>query len=376
LQNHEVNGLVTAHIWAQNPQHMPHLFSPITIKDIEFRNRIVVSPMCEYSSVDGFADNWHLVHLGSRAVGGAALVITEAIAVSPEGRISYGDLGIYSDEHIAKLKEITEFIHEQGAIAGAQLAHAGRKASRDLPWNGGKQIASDQPNGWPAVGPSAVPFDPNDEAPVELDKAGIEQLKADFKAATIRAIEAGFKVIEVHAGHGYILHQFYSPLSNKRTDEYGGSFENRIRLLLEVVASVQEVWPAGYPLFVRISATDWTDGGWNLDDSIALAKRLKDNGVDLVDTSTGGNVLATIPLKPGYQVEFAEAIRAAGVPTGAVGLITEAQQADEIIRSGKADMVFLARQLLRDPYFPLRAAHELGQHIQWPVQYERAKFRG
>lgn len=357
---------------------MPHLFSPIKIKDIEFRNRIVVSPMCQYSSVDGFADNWHLVHLGSRAVGGAALVITEAIAVSPEGRISYGDLGIYSDDHIPKLREITDFIHQHGAIAGAQLAHAGRKASKELPWMGGKQIMADHPNGWEPVAPSAIPFDTTEPNPIELDKAGIDKVKADFKAATVRAIEAGFKVIEIHAGHGYILHQFYSPLSNRRIDEYGGSFENRIRLLLEVVAEVQTVWPAGNPLFVRISATDWADeaGGWNVDDSIALAKVLKDNGVDLVDTSTGGNVLAKIPLKPGYQVEFAEAVGSTGVATGAVGLITEAKQADEIIQTGKADMVFMARQLLRDPYFPLRAAHELGHEVTWPVQYERAKFRG
>jgi 2,4-dienoyl-CoA reductase-like NADH-dependent reductase (Old Yellow Enzyme family) len=355
---------------------MSHLFSPIKIKDTEFRNRIVVSPMCQYSSVDGFADNWHLVHLGSRAIGGAALVITEAIAVSPEGRISYGDLGIYKDEHIPKLKEINDFIHQHGAIAGAQLAHAGRKASHDLPWTGGKQIPSNHPNGWPSVGPSAVPFSASEEAPLELDKAGIEKVKSDFKAATIRAIAAGFKVIEIHGAHGYLLHEFYSPLSNQRTDEYGGSFENRIRLLLEVVESVQEVWPAGNPLFVRISSTDWVEGGWSVDDSIALAKILKDKGVDLVDCSSGGNALASIPLKSGYQVEFAEAVRATGILTGAVGLITDAKQADEIIKTGQADMVFLARQLLRDPYFPLRAAHELGyEDIEWPVQYERAKWR-
>jgi 2,4-dienoyl-CoA reductase-like NADH-dependent reductase (Old Yellow Enzyme family) len=354
---------------------MPHLFSPIKIKDIEFRNRIVVSPMCQYSSVDGFAGNWHLVHLGSRATGGAALVITEAIAVSPEGRISYGDLGIYKDEHISKLKEINDFIHQHGAVAGAQLAHAGRKASHDLPWTGGMQIPSNQANGWPSVAPSAVPFSATEEAPLELDKAGIEKVKADFKAATIRAITAGFKVIEIHGAHGYLLHEFYSPLSNQRTDEYGGSFENRIRLLLEVVESVQEAWPAGNPLFVRISSTDWVEGGWSVGDSVALAKILKDKGVDLVDCSSGGNVLAPIPLKPGYQVEFAEALRATGILTGAVGLITEAQQADEIIKTGQADMVFLARQLLRDPYFPLRAAHELGyDEVKWPVQYERAKW--
>jgi len=354
---------------------MANLFSPLTIKDIEFRNRIVVSPMCEYSSEDGFADNWHLVHLGSRAVGGAALVITEAIAVSSEGRISYGDLGIYKDEHITKLKEITDFIHEQGAKAGTQLAHAGRKASHEVPWKGNAQIPSDQPNGWKAVAPSPVPFAATEEAPLELDKAGIEKIKADFKAAAARTLAAGFDVIEIHAAHGYLLHEFYSPLSNKRTDEYGGSFDNRVRLLLEVVDAVHEVWPASHPLFVRISSTDWTEGGWDITDSVALAKLLKDKGVDLVDCSSGGNVLAKIPLKPGYQVEFAEAVRATGILTGAVGLITEPKQADEIIQTGQADMVFIARELLRDPHFPLRAAHELGyEDVKWPVQYERAKW--
>ena len=354
---------------------MPNLFSTLKIKNVEFRNRIVVSPMCEYSSRDGFANNWHLVHLGSRAVGGAGLIITEATAVSPEGRISYGDLGIYKDEHIVKLKEITDFIHEHGAIAGIQLAHAGRKASQDLPWNGGKQIPSTDKNGWQTVAPSPIAFEGSPEAPLELDKTGIEKVKADFKDAASRALKAGFKVIELHAAHGYLLHQFLSPLSNTLTDEYGGSFENRIRFTLEIVDVVQQVWPAGNPLFVRISATDWTDGGLTLEDSIALAKILKDKGIDLVDCSSGGNVLAKIPLKPGYQVEFAEAVRKTGILTGAVGLITESKQADEIIQTGQADMVIMARQLLRDPYFPLRAAHELNQEVKWPVQYERAKWR-
>ena len=354
---------------------MPHLFSLLKIKNIEFKNRIVVSPMCEYSSVDGFASDWHLVHLGSRAIGGAALIITEAMAVSSEGRISYGDLGIWKDEHVEKLKQITSFIHEHGSVAGIQLAHAGRKASHDLPWNGGKQIPSNEENGWKSFAPSAVPFAPNEESPVELDKAGIEKIKADFKTATARALKAGFKVIEIHAAHGYLLHEFYSPLSNHRTDEYGGSFENRIRLLLEVTAAIKEVWPSENPLFVRISSTDWTEGGWTADDSAALAKILKDKGVDLVDCSSGGNVLAQIPLKPGYQVEFAEKVRKeAGVLTGAVGLITEAVQADEIIQNGQADVVIMAREMLRDPYFPLRAAHQLGHEIKWPVQYERAKW--
>jgi 2,4-dienoyl-CoA reductase-like NADH-dependent reductase (Old Yellow Enzyme family) len=338
---------------------MPHLFSPLKIKNIELRNRIAVSPMCEYSSTDGFANDWHLVHLGSRAVGGAALIITEATAVSPEGRISPGDLGIWKDEHIEKLKEIAGFIHEHGAVAGVQLAHAGRKASHNIPWEGGKQIPSEKENGWKSFAPSAVPFTPDEETPVELDKAGIEKVKADFKAAAARVLKAGFKVIEIHAAHGYLIHEFYSPLSNRRTDEYGGSFENRIRLLLEVVASIKEAWPAENPLFVRISSSDWIEGGWTADDSVKLAMALKDVGVDLVDCSSGGNVLARIPLKPGYQVEFAEKLRKESrILTGAVGLITEAVQANEIIENGRADIVLLAREMLRDPYFPLRAAHE------------------
>ena len=355
---------------------MAYLFSPLKIKNIELKNRVAVSPMCEYSSEDGFANDWHLVHLGSKAVGGAGLIITEAAAVSPEGRITFADLGIYRDEHIDKLKQITSFIHAQGAVAGIQLAHAGRKASHVQPWLGGKQIPSNQPNGWKSVAPSAIPFTDSEEPPFELDKAGIEKVKADFKAAAKRAIAAGFKVIELHGAHGYLLHQFLSPISNKRTDEYGGSFENRIRLMLEVVAAINEVWPAENLLFVRISATEWTEGGWTADDSVALANILKDNGVDLIDCSSGGNVAnAKIPLKPGYQVEFAEKVKKeSGILTGAVGLITESHQANEIIQAGQADIVFLAREILRDPHFPLRAAHELGQEIKWPVQYERAKW--
>jgi 2,4-dienoyl-CoA reductase-like NADH-dependent reductase (Old Yellow Enzyme family) len=355
---------------------MAHLFSPLKIKSVEFKNRIAVSPMCEYSSVDGFANDWHLVHLGSRAVGGSALVMTEATAVSAEGRISYGDLGIWKDEHIEKLKQITDFIHKQGGVAGIQLAHAGRKASHEVPWKGGTQIPSDKENGWKALAPSGLPFIESEEAPVELDKQGIEKVKADFKAAASRALKAGFKVIELHAAHGYLMNEFYSPLSNQRNDEYGGIFENRIRLLTEVIASIKQVWPNDYPLFVRISSTDWMEGGWTIDDSIALAKILKDKGVDLVDCSSGGNVAtAKIPLKPGYQVEFAEKIRKqTGILTGAVGLITEPVQADQIIQSGQADIVLLARELLRDPYFPLRAAHKLGHEVKWPSQYERAKW--
>ena len=355
---------------------MAHLFSPLKIKNIEFKNRIVVSPMCEYSSEDGFANDWHLVHLGSRAIGGAALIITEATAVSPEGRISYGDLGIWKDEHIEKLKQITDFIYEHGSIAGIQLAHAGRKASHEVPWKGGKQIPASDKNGWKPLAPSAIPFTESEEAPVELDKQGVEKVKADFKAAATRALKAGFKVIELHGAHGYLINEFLSPLSNHRTDEYGGSFENRIRLLLEIIESVKQVWPDDYLLFVRISSTDWAEGGWTVDDSVALAKILKDKGIDLVDCSSAGNVVsAKIPLKPGYQVEFAEKIRKeSGILTGAVGLITEAKQADEIIQNGQADIVLLARELLRDPHFPLRAAHELGQDIKWPSQYERAKW--
>ena len=353
---------------------MAHLFSPIKIKNIEFKNRLVVSPMCQYSSEDGFANNWHLVHLGSRAVGGAALIITEATAVSAEGRISYADLGLYKDEHITRLKEITDFIHQHGSVAGVQLAHAGRKASHEVPWKGNAQIPAEEPNGWQTYGASAIPFSEGQQPPVELDKAGIEKVKADFKAAAQRALHAGFKVIEIHGAHGYLFHQFYSPLSNHRTDEYGGSFENRIRLLLEVIDTVKEVWPAENPLFVRLSATDWTEGGWTIEDSVKLVNILKDKGVDFIDTSSGGNVLARIPLKPGYQVEFAEAIRKTGILTGAVGLITTPTQADEIIQTGEADMVFLAREMLRDPYFPLHAAHTLGHDIKWPSQYERAKL--
>jgi 2,4-dienoyl-CoA reductase-like NADH-dependent reductase (Old Yellow Enzyme family) len=355
---------------------MPYLFSPIKIKNIEFKNRIVVSPMCEYSSEDGFANDWHLVHLGSRAVGGAALIITEATAVSPEGRISYGDLGIYKDEHITKLKQITDFIHQHGAFAGTQLAHAGRKASHELPWLGGGQFPSDHQNGWKTLAPSAIPFTENEEPPLALDKAGIEKVKADFKAAAKRALAAGFDVIELHGAHGYLIHEFLSPLSNHRTDEYGGSFENRIRLLLEIIESVQTVWPSENPLFVRISATDWTEGGWTAEDSVALAKVLITKGVDLIDCSSGGNVAtAKIPLKPGYQVEFSEKVKKeSGILTGAVGLITEAVQADEIIRNGQADFAIMARELLRDPYFPLRAAHELGHEVKWPDQYLRAKW--
>ncbi|WP_448702461.1 NADPH dehydrogenase NamA [Mucilaginibacter sp. AW1-3] len=354
---------------------MPHLFSPLTIRGVEFKNRIVVSPMCEYSSEDGFANNWHLVHLGGRAVGGAGLVITEATAVSPEGRISAGDLGIWKDEHITELERITTFIHQHGAVAGIQLAHAGRKASHDVPWAGGKQVPLLN-GGWQTVAPSAIAFTDAEEKPLELDKDGIAKVTEDFKQATFRALKAGFKVIEIHAAHGYLLHEFLSPVSNHRTDEYGGSFENRIRLLLEITDTIRTAWPQENPLFVRISATDWTEGGWTTDESVKLAEILKEKGVDLIDCSSGGNVAtAKIPVGPGYQVQFAENVRKqTGILTGAVGMITEPKQADEIIQSGKADVVLLAREMLRDPHFPLRAAHVLGHEVKWPLQYERAKW--
>jgi 2,4-dienoyl-CoA reductase-like NADH-dependent reductase (Old Yellow Enzyme family) len=333
--------------------------------------------MCQYSSDDGFTNDWHLVHLGSRAVGGAGLIFTEATAVSPEGRITPDDLGIWKDEHISGLKRITSFIDANGSVAGIQLAHAGRKASHRRPWEGGTAIDPNQDRGWQTMAPSAVPFLENGPVPLALDDEGLEKVRSDFKAAAQRAIEAGFKVAEIHAAHGYLLHQFLSPLSNQRTDAYGGSFENRIRLLIEVVERVQQVWLPDFPLFVRVSATDWTEGGWTADDSVALAAILKDKGVDVIDCSTGGNVpRAQIPSTPGYQVEFADRIkREVGILTAAVGLITSVDQAEEILASGSADFILLAREFLRDPYFPLHAAHQLGEEISWPVQYERAKPR-
>ena len=355
---------------------MSKLFSPLTIRNTTLKNRIAISPMCQYSSVDGFANDWHLVHLGSRAVGGAALVMQEATAVSPEGRITYADMGLWKDEQIEKLKQIVSFIHAQGALAGIQLAHAGRKASHQKPWEGGKFIPAGEPNGWQTVAPSPIPFAEGDEIPAELDKAGIQKVINDYVAATERAVKAGFDVIEIHAAHGYLFHQFYSPLSNKRTDEYGGTFKNRARLLLEVAEAVRNVWGNDKPLFVRLSATDWTEGGWDIEDSVILSAMLKEKGVDLIDTSSGGNVHAKIPVKPGYQVEFAERIKAeAHMLTGAVGLITNPQQADMILEKEQADIILIARESLRDPYFPLHAAQILDDVVAWPVQYERAKPR-
>jgi 2,4-dienoyl-CoA reductase-like NADH-dependent reductase (Old Yellow Enzyme family) len=353
---------------------MSDLLSSFRIKNIEFKNRIGVSPMCQYSSKDGFADDWHLVHLGSRAVGGAGLVLTEAAAVSPEGRISPGDLGIWKEEHIEKLKQITSFIEAQGAVPGIQLAHAGRKASHEAPWLGGKEITLSL-GGWKTNAPSALAFKEGESVPEALSKEQICEVIENFGSAALRAWKAGFKVLELHAAHGYLIHEFLSPLSNKRNDEYGGSFENRIRFLLELIRKVRTVWPDESLLFVRISATDWVEGGWTIQDSVTLARILKEAGVDLIDCSTGGNSTGVkIPLVPLYQVPFSESIRKeTGILTAAVGLITTAAEAESIISEGRADMVFLARELLRDPYFPLRAAAELDIQIVWPVQYERAK---
>lgn len=350
------------------------LFKPLQIRNIKFKNRIVVSPMCMYSSSDGFSNNWHLVHLGTRAVGGAGLVFTEATAVSPEGRISPDDLGIWKDEHIQGLKEIVQFLKKQGSVPGIQLAHAGRKASTTSPWKGGKLISVEE-GGWRTVAPSSIPFYEGNPAPAELNSEGLLKVKDDFKAAAKRSLEAGFEVIEIHAAHGYLFHEFLSPLSNKRTDEYGGSFENRCRLLLEVVSEVRTVWPKELPLFVRISATDWVEGGWDEESSVKLAAILKEKDVDLIDCSSGGLVPnVTIPTEKGYQVRFSEKIKTeAGILTGAVGLITNAKQAEEILQKGQADLILLARELLRNPYFPLSAAKELGVEVKWPPQYERAK---
>jgi 2,4-dienoyl-CoA reductase-like NADH-dependent reductase (Old Yellow Enzyme family) len=352
------------------------LFTPFALRSVTLRNRILVSPMCQYSSVDGFATDWHLVHLGSRAVGGAAAVIAEATAVSPEGRISPQDLGIWKDEHVEVLSRITQFIAAQGSVPGIQLAHAGRKASVDVPWRGGRAL-DEREGGWrPLYAPSAEAFSSKTPVPAAMTKGDIDRIIGDFARAATRALAAGFKIIELHGAHGYLLHEFLSPLSNKRTDEYGGSFEHRIRFALETVDAVRRVWPDELPLLVRLSSTDWSAGGWDISQSAELAGHLRDRGVDLVDASSGGNVAgAKIPLGPGYQVQFAEEIRRkAGIATGAVGLITDPHQADDIIRSGRADVVILAREMLRDPYWPLRAARELGVKVKWPSQYERAEL--
>ncbi len=355
---------------------MSLLFSPITLRDVTVRNRVWVAPMCQYSAVDGVPNDWHLVHLGSFARGGAGLVFTEATAVVPEGRISPEDAGLWDDEQQAAWARIVEFVHGQGAVAGIQLAHAGRKASTYSGFTRERGAVADADGGWRPVAPSAEPFPQLREEPEPLDQAGIRRVVAAFGDAAERAVAAGFDVLEVHAAHGYLLHEFLSPLSNHRDDEYGGAFDNRARLVLEVVREVRGRVAAGVPLVVRLSATDWVEGGWSPDETVRLAGLLSAEGVDLVDTSTGGNVLADIPVGPGFQVPFARRIRMeAGIPSGAVGLITEPKQAEEILAEGSADVVLLGRELLRDPHWPLRAAYELGETDAelWPVQYRRAR---
>lgn len=353
---------------------MSNLFQPLKIRSVELKNRIVVSPMCQYSSVDGFANDWHLVHLGTRAVGGAALVFTEATAVSAKGRITHHDLGIYKDDHIEFLKRITAFIKSQKAVPGIQLAHAGRKASHHRPWDGGAALAANEAP-WITDAPGAIAYKEGEPLPHELDKEEIKKIVEDFKQAAIRAKKSGFEIIELHAAHGYLLHEFLSPLSNQRKDEYGGSFENRIRFVIEITEAVRKVWDEELPLFVRVSATDWVDGGWKIEETVALSKILKTKGVDLIDCSSGGNSpRQKIPVVPMYQTPFAEQIKKeAGILTGAVGLITKAEEAEGIVAQHKADLIFLARQFLREPYFPLHAAKETGFDILWPVQYDRAK---
>ena len=351
----------------------PHLFAPLAIRGVTMRNRIAVSPMCQYSSEDGFFGDWHLVHLGSRAVGGAGLVMTEATAVEPRGRISPCDTGIWKDAHVPPLTRIAAFVKSQGAVAGIQLAHAGRKASTRRPWDGGGVIPESD-GGWQTVAPSAVPFRDGDPAPHALTQSEIAGVVDSFRAAARRALAAGFQVVEIHAAHGYLIHQFLSPLSNHRTDAYGGTLANRLRCALEVAVAVRAEWPSDLPVFCRVSATDWVDGGWSPDDTVELARRLHACGVDLIDCSSGGSAPhAKVPVAPGYQVPFAERIRReSGVLTGAVGMITSPQQAAEIVSTGKADIVLLAREFLRSPYFPQTAAVALGEKPAAPVQYARA----
>lgn len=356
---------------------MTSLFSPLTLRSVTLRNRIVVSPMCQYSSEDGFANDWHLIHLGSRAVGGAALVFTEAAAVTAQGRISPEDLGIWKDAHVAPLRRVTDFIKAHGAAPGIQLAHAGRKASTYRPWAEQQGAVGEADGGWQVVGPTAEAFSDTYPVPVAMSEAALEQTVRDFAEGAQRALEAGFEVAEIHAAHGYLLNSFLSPLANTRTDGYGGSFGNRVRLLLEVTEAVRTVWPEELPLFVRLSATDWQAGGWTVQDSVAVAKLLKDRGVDLIDCSSGGVALgAAIPVGPGYQVSLAAQVRLeAEIATGAVGLLTDAAQAETVLRTGQADVVLLGRELLRDPYWPHRAAAELGAEPFWEPQYARGGFR-
>ncbi|HXT17274.1 MAG TPA: NADH:flavin oxidoreductase/NADH oxidase [Gemmatimonadaceae bacterium] len=353
-----------------------HLFEPLTLRGVTLRNRIGVSPMCQYSSVDGFADDWHLVHLGQFAVGGAGVVLTEATAVLPEARISPQDLGLWKDEHVEFLARIGRFVRAHGAVWGSQLAHAGRKASTARPWEGGGPLSTEL-GGWsPIDAPSAIPFDTEYQTPRALDAEGIERVISAFRDAAVRALAAEMEMLEIHGAHGYLLHEFLSPISNTRNDEYSGSFENRTRLLRRVMREIRKVWPERFPLAVRLSATDWRDDGWTIDETVELSRLLVSDGVDLIDCSSGGIApKVRIPVGPGYQVQFAERVRRdAHVPTAAVGLITSPEQAETIVRSGQADMVVLARELLRDPHWPLRAARELRRDAPWPPQYERAKL--
>ena len=353
---------------------MSKLFTPLSIKNLTLKNRLVVSPMCQYSATDGIANNWHLVHYGSRAVGGAAAIIQEATAIAAEGRITYGDLGIWNDEQIAPLKNVVDFIHQHGSIAGLQLAHAGKKASCEKPWLGGAQIKNGS-NGWQTVSSTPNPFFETDSTPHELSIPEIKNIVTQFKQAAKRAVEAGYKIIEVHAAHGYLVHQFYSPLANKRTDEYGGSFENRIKFLLEIIDAVNTVITDNVSLWVRISATDWVEGGWDIQQSIELVKILKTKNVDVIDASTGGIIPhVKIPVVKGYQVPFAKQIKnETGIITGSVGFITDAQQAEEILQNNEADLILMGRELLRNPYFPLHATKILKDNIEWLPQYVRAE---
>ena len=373
----EVTDKVTS---ALDEAESAHLFAPLTLRSVTLRNRIMVSPMCQYSSVDGFVNDWHLVHLGSRAVGGAGLVFTEAAAVEARGRISPADLGIYREEHLPGLRRLTEFGRAQGAVIGIQLAHAGRKASTHRPWDKTPPTVPASEGGWTTVAPSPLAFSPTYPNPQALSRPEIAQVVEDFALAARRAAQAGFEVIELHAAHGYLLHQFLSPVANGRSDDYGGSLANRQRIVVEVVDAVRSEWPDSLPLFVRLSATDWLEGqsqpGWRLEDTLELTRTLSTHGVDVVDVSSGGlSPAQKITVGPGYQVPFAERIRReTGLRTAAVGMITEPAQADAIIREGQADLVALARELLRNPYWPQRAARELGQPLDWPLQYERAKL--
>lgn len=347
---------------------MAKIDESLTIKNVTLKNRVGMSPMCQYSSVNGFANDWHLVHYGARAVGGVGLVFVEATAVAPEGRITPYDLGLWSDTQVVGLQKIVNFVHQHGAAAGIQLAHAGRKASHDAPKNGGKQLLPEE-GGWQAVGPSPVAFDPAEKAPDELSKDEILYISGLFRDAALRALEAGFDIVEIHAAHGYLMHEFLSPLSNLRTDEYGGSFENRIRFLTETVDAVKTVWPGNQPLFVRLSCSDWTEGGWDIDQTVELCRVLLEKGVDVIDCSSGGNVpSAKIPVGPAYQVPFSEAIKKTGIRTAAVGMITSPEQISGILGAEKSDLVLLGRELLRNPYFMLRT-----DGTEWPVQYLRSK---